>query len=207
MCVCFLNCKSLGSGTQHLLNFIWKSVPGHLIWAPTPPDSSPFSGLAVTGAKIPSAVLSQLDLGVSVTCSQKHLLHFINRSISCWKWKWVILFSGSRNLYSQQTWRKGNNYWTPAMCQAQMQGVCTDIFFVNPGGGHHHTSSPVPAAVSDVGAVTPGDHVSHACWREAGRDCLWAVQGVLPGSGHMASWKWCCFQCLCDKDWSHFCPW
>lgn len=76
----------------------------------------------------------------------------------------------------------------------------TDIFFVNPGGGHHHTSSPVPAAVSDVGAVAPGDHVSHASWREAGRDCLWAVQGFLPGSGHMASWKWCCFQCLCDKD-------
>lgn len=70
-----------------------------------------------------------------------------------------------------------------------MQGVFTDIFFVNPEGGHHYTSLPVAATVSDVGGAGPGDHVSHGCWREAGCGCLWAVHGSLPCCGHMASWR------------------
>ena len=82
----------------------------------------------------------------------------------------------------------------------KMQGVFTDVFFVSPEGGHHHTSLPVPAAVSDVGAAGLGDRISHGCWREAGCGCLWAVHGSLPGSGLVASWRWCCFRCLCDKD-------
>lgn len=102
----FLNCRSLGSGTQHLLNFIWKSVPGHLIWAPAS-WVQPFLWAWSQWATIPCN-FKPADLGISVTCSQKHLLYFINRSISCWKWKWVVLFLGQGIYTPKETWRKGN---------------------------------------------------------------------------------------------------
>ena len=115
-------------------------------------------------------------------------MHFINRSVSCWKWNRVILFSGSMNLCSQRDMKKREQLLNT--CYVSGPNVrCLHRYFL---------SSSWRWALLCLCSCSCSDEACGcywwALWTTSPRllelgwlACFQAVPGFLPGSGHSAS--------------------